>query len=111
MAIDWDGLLLRPVMGALGEKVFYTPRGGMQITITDAVWDEESAEIAIGEDGQMSTQRKPTCGIRIAALNGLAAAQGDTVIRDKTGRIYMVKDPVPDGLGHVRLMLMAKAGQ
>lgn len=109
MAIDWDGLLLKPVMGVFGEQVTYVPRGGAPIAISDAVFDEESAEIAIGEDAQMSTQRKPVVGIRVAAL-GQAAAQGATIIRASTGLAYVVKDVVPDGHGHVRLVLMAKSG-
>lgn len=111
MAIDWDGLVLGPVMGAFGEKIVYTPRGGAPIVIPDAVFDEESADIAIGEDGQVSTQQKPTCGIRQAALLGATASQGDSVRRDLNGRIYLVREPIPDGHGHIRLMLMTKAGQ
>ncbi len=112
MPVDWDAEILGPVMAEFGEQITYLPRGASPIVITDAVFDEESAEIAIGEDAQLSTQRKPTCGIRIAALNGVAiTSQSDTVIREKTGMAYIVKDPVPDGHGHVRLTLMTKGGQ
>ena len=109
MAIDWDNFLLRSVMGVFGEAITYTPRGGAPIAITDAVFDEESGDIAIGEDAQMSTQRKPICGIRTAAL-GIAAAQGDTVTRVSNGLAYIVKDVIPDGHGHVKVVLMAKSG-
>ncbi|KUR80762.1 hypothetical protein [Novosphingobium sp. FSW06-99] len=109
MAIDWDSLLLGPVMGVFGEAISYVPRGGAPIAIADAVFDEESADIAIGEDAQMSTQRKPICGIRIGAL-GQAASQGDTILRLGTGVAYIVKDVIPDGHGHAKLVLMSKSG-
>ncbi|MDR3408467.1 MAG: hypothetical protein P4L68_08215 [Methylovirgula sp.] len=111
MAIDWDGLVLKGVMDIFGEPISYVPRGGAPIAITDAVFDEESAEIAVGEDGQMATLRKPTCGIRVAALGGAIASQSDTMIRIATGLAYIVKDVVPDGHGHIRLTLMTKGGQ
>ena len=44
MAIDWDGLVLGPVMGAFGEKIVYTPRGGVPIVISDAVFDARCRE-------------------------------------------------------------------
>jgi len=110
MPINWDALLLSGVMGIFGEPISYTPRGGAPIVITDAVFDEESADIAIGEDAQMSTQRKPICGIRVAAL-GQAAAQNDTVTRTSTGLAYIVKDVIPDGHGHVKLVLQSKSGR
>ena len=108
MAINWDSLLLGPVMATFGEAITYTPRGGAPIAITDAVFDEESADIAIGEDAQVSTQRKPLCGIRTAALAPASANQGDTLTRTGTGVVYIVKDVIPDGHGHVRLILMSK---
>lgn len=107
MAIDWDGELLRPVMATFGEAVIYTPRGQGPVAIGDAVFDAETAEVVIGDDGEPTTQRKPVLGIRIAAL-GRDPAQGDSVRIVRTGVTYVVKAAEPDGKGHASLSLMLK---
>lgn len=108
MAIDWDSLILGPVMGVFGEEAVYTPQGVSPVTIPDAVFDEESADIQLGEDGQATTQRKPVLGIRVSALP-VAPKQGDRVRITRTGGAYIVKEPIPDGKGHVHLTLQVAA--
>lgn len=107
MAIDWDAEVLGPVMAVFGEAVLYLPRYGSPISIPDAVFDEESSEIQIGEDAQVATQRKPVLGIRAALVPG--AAQSDRVQIVRTGTMYVVKDVEPDGHGHLKLSLMLAA--
>lgn len=108
--IDWDAAILAPVMGVFGEQVIYTPRNGVPVVITDAVFDEEAAEIQIGEDGQATTQRKPTLGMR-ASWFYTPPAQSDRVLIVRTGVTYIVKNPQPDGHGHIRCDLMLAAAQ
>ena len=105
MAIDWDNLLLGPTMGIFGQQVIYTPAGYPPVTIADAVFDHESAEIQLGEDGQQSIQRKPVLGIRMSWLP-VCPAQNDTVQISSTGCRYVVREAIPDGHGHARLTLM-----
>lgn len=108
MSIDWDGLVLSPVMGVFGDEVIYTPRGGSPVTINDAVFDEESTELAVGMDDQASTQRRPVLGIRSSSLP-FAPKQDDRVTIVKTGKTYIVREALPDGHGHIHLKLMATA--
>jgi hypothetical protein len=107
MSIDWDDLVLGPVMAVFGEEVIYTPRGGAPITIPDAVFDEENYDVDIGADGQEVNLKKPIVGIRAAALNGYDPKQNDRVTISRTGQSFIVKNPNPDGHGHIVLLLMA----
>jgi hypothetical protein len=107
MSIDWDDLVLGPVMAVFGEKVIYTPRGGAPITIDDAVFDEENYDVAIGADGQEVNLKKPIVGIRAAVLGGYDPKQNDRVTILRTGQNFIVKNPNPDGHGHIVLLLMA----
>lgn len=107
MAIDWAAEVLGPVMAEFGEAIVYLPRHASPIPIADAVFDEESAEVQIGEDAQVSTQRKPVLGIRAALVP--CAAQSDRVRIVRTGKTYVVKDVEPDGHGHLKLTLMQAA--
>jgi hypothetical protein len=109
MAIDWDAILLGPVMGKFGQVVIYTPRGGSSITITDAVWDEGATETTIVGEEQVTIQR-PLLGIRQAALGGVTAAQNDRVQIVASGEVYLVKNPLPDSHGHIRLQLAKVSG-
>lgn len=112
MSIDWDSLVLKPVMAVFGDEVIYTPRGGSPVTITDAVFDEEAMDMQLEVDGQTSTQHRPTLGIRLAALSpdlSIEPRQSDRVQIVKTGKVYVVREPIPDGHGHVLLKLMATA--
>lgn len=108
MSIDWDDLVLGPAMGLFGDKVIYTPRGGAPVTIPDAVFDEEAIELQLDQDGQTTTQRRPVLGIRASALP-VEPKQSDRVQIVKTGKVYVVREPIPDGHGHVHLKLMATA--
>ena len=103
--IDWDRLVLGPVMGVFGEEVIFLPRSGSPVTIPDAVFDEEAAEVQIGQDGQPVTLRKPVLGIRAARLP-FEPKQSDRVLITRTGGSYVVKTVEPDGHGSIRMDLM-----
>lgn len=108
MAIDWDGLVLQPVMGVFGEELIYTPRGGSPVTIPDAVVDDEATEMQLDGDGQTTIQKRPIIGIRASALPA-DARQNDTVKVTKTGKVYVVREAIPDGHGHIVLKVMVTA--
>lgn len=117
MSIDWDRLVLAPVMGLFGEGQasdqstwpIYTPRGLAPFALADAVFDAEYEQVDVNpEDGSASTSRRPVLGVR-AALFPRLPAQGDTVLIPSTGKTYVVRDVQPDGHGHAKLMLMETA--
>ena len=105
MSIDWDSELLGPVMAVFGELAVYTPRTGSPISIPDAVFDEEVADVQVGEDGQVSSQRKPLLGVR-SHWFASPPLQSDRVTIMRTGTTYIVRDSQADGHGWIRLELM-----
>ena len=117
MAIDWDALVLAPVMAVFGEgdpavpasQPFYTPRGLPGFPLADAVFDAEYEQIEINQaDGSQSTTHRPVLGVR-TSLFPRPPAQNDKVFIPSTGKTYVVRDVQPDGHGHAKLMLMEMA--
>lgn len=119
MSIDWDALVLGPVMGIFGEGVpddatkaswpLYTPRGLAAFRLADAVFDAEYEQVDVNPgDGTVSTSRRPVLGVR-RSLFPRPPAQNDAVFIPKTGKTYVVRDVQPDGHGHDKLMLQERA--
>lgn len=114
MAIDWDGLVLAPVMGVFGEDErtglpIYTPRGLPAFNLADAVFDAEYEQVDVNpDDGTTSTSRRPVLGVRLSLFQR-PPAQSDRVYIPKAGKTYVVRDVHPDGHGHAKLMLQESA--
>lgn len=113
MAIDWDAILLAPVMGVFGEGIpavpsswpIYTPAGGIGFPLEDAVFDRAYAVVVLDGDGSEVTSRKPCLGVR-RSLFAADPKQDDTVFIPSVPGSFIVKDVQPDGHGHVKLILM-----
>jgi hypothetical protein len=117
VAIDWDRLVLAPVMGLFGEGQasdqstwpIYTPSELEPFALADAVFDAEYEQVDINpQDMSTSTSRRPVLGVRVA-LFPRTPAQGDTAFIPSMGKTYVVRDVQPDGHGHAKLMLMEMA--
>ena len=119
MAIDWDGLVLSPVMTIFGEGdetdpsawPLYTPQVGDPFRLACAVFDREYLDVQTnGEGSQISTQR-PMLGVRLTLfpppLGDLPVSplQGDRVFIPSVGITYIVKEVRRDGHGEAKLML------
>jgi hypothetical protein len=71
------------------------------------VFDEENYDVVVGDDGQQVNLKKPIIGIRAAVLNGYDPKQNDRIFITRTSQNFIVKNPNPDGHGHIVLELMA----
>lgn len=106
MAIDWDGLVLAPLIAAFGEDegIIYYPQGGQEFDI-DGVYDENNRDLdMIGSRVNTST---PVVGARLAQFQRfqISPQQGDQLRIKRTGELFDVKDTDEDGRGHVKLKL------
>jgi hypothetical protein len=114
MAIDWDDVVLGPVMATFGEDErtgppVYTPRGLPAFELADAVFDAQYEHVeAAPDDGAASSTRRPVLGVRLSLFKRPPAAS-DRVMIPSTGKGYVVKDVQPDGHGHALLILMERA--
>ena len=114
MAIDWDGLVLGPVMGVFGEGVpadqsacpIYQPTGLAPFRLQDAVFDRAYADVNLDPDLGETTSRKPCLGVR-DALFPRAPAQNDMVYIPSVAITFVVSNVQADGHGHSKLILMA----
>jgi hypothetical protein len=111
MAIDWDAVVLSPVMAIFGEgsgDVTYYPLatiGSAGFGLADAVFDEAHTVTLMDGDQPVSTVM-PCLGVRQALFADYAGEPTQGAQVRITGKgLYVVRDPQPDGHGHVLLLL------
>ncbi|WP_157218675.1 head-tail joining protein [Flavisphingomonas formosensis] len=119
MSIDWDALVLSPVMAIFGEGdgtdaslPTYMPAAGGSFALADAVFDREYLAVTTNDDGSENATRKPILGVRLArfAEAGVGGpVQNDKVLIPSVGITYIVREVQPDGHGHALLLLNATA--
>lgn len=112
MSIDWDALVLSPVMEIFGEGEanqstwpLYTPRGLLPFRLADAVFDRAYADVVLEGDDAGSTTKKPCLGVRVS-LFPREPQQNDRVYIPSVDLTFIVKDVQADGHGHAKLLLM-----
>lgn len=103
--IDWNAIVLAPVMGVFGEQVLYQPAVGTPFGINHAVFDDGFTEVdPLGSPGVLSA--KPVLGVKLSEFPfGFDAkeAQGDRFTVARTGVTYIVRSGEPDSHGHALL--------
>lgn len=100
--IDWNGLVLGPLMDVFGEPVTYTPAGGSPLSIT-AIFDEAYTPVQLVADPEVNAVM-PVLGVQLSQFPAgfdPRNAQGDTFIA--RGKSYVVKNGKPDSHGGARL--------
>lgn len=106
MAIDWNGLVLAPVLGIFAEDVTHQPASGDAWTAT-GVFTEGYQALSMLEDGTPITTEIPRLGIALADYPA-APVQGDTfTIR---GAVYTVAEVRIDSHGRADLILNFLSG-
>lgn len=110
MAIDWDEMVLAPMMSAdvFGENIqpTYRPAVGGSFQI-DGVFDAPYLGLAMGPDGEpVAALQQPVLGVRLAQF-AVLPLQGDQITIASTGKTYVVANVEPDGKGWAKLILMS----
>ena len=111
--IDWDALLLSPLMDVFGEGVpsdpstwpTYIPTSGPSFQLRGAVFDSEYIEVTTGGEGFENTSQHPVLGVRLSLFPS-PPVQDDKVTIPSVGATYRVREVQPDGHGHAKLVLM-----
>lgn len=104
MAIDWDAMVLAPIMDTFGEPAVYVSPSQPSFSLT-GVFDREHVEVSFDAGGAAVSSRHPVFGCRASAFPaGVTPAQGDYLTIQ--GATYRVMDVQPDGRGHVFLLLV-----
>lgn len=102
MAIDWDKVLLAPVVGVFGEPVRYIPRLGSPFDVV-LVYDEANKDLDLAGGTGVNTSN-PLASGQLSSFP-TTPVQGDTLTIVRTGESFKVKDVETDGHGAVKLML------
>ena len=110
MGLDWDELVLAPVMAVFGDAVTYRPVNAPAFTISDAVYDSQYTYVLHGggPNGEDVTTTSPMLGVRAAVCPN--PAQDDQVFIGTFNGLpvnttFVVKDVRPDSHGHTILLL------
>jgi hypothetical protein len=108
--VNFDALVLGPTFDAFAEPVTFIPAAGGIITtyggpnIGRGVFDHGHTLLEVQGDGAPVSTETPMLGIRLSEFS-TAPVQNDQVYIPSVNSTYMVRDPMPDGHGHARLML------
>lgn len=107
--IDWDAVVLGPVMAIFGEDPahglpIYRPAEGAPFTLTDAVFDDAFHALVMGSDGAELGTVQPVLGVRLS-LFPTPPERGDEVDVPRAGMSFVVQEVQPDGHGHAKLLL------
>lgn len=106
--MDIDGLILGPLFAIFEdtEPLTYQPASGGSFSV-NGIFDVAFKDTDPTPGMEVTTAR-PVCGIREAEFTAQGKAlpnQGDTLIRNLTGRLYQVQEPRADGHGWQLLIL------
>lgn len=112
MPIDWDKVVIGPVVAKFGEPVTYTPAGasapvpaiggGPIMGVYDEAYTDQNTIDGLVE----ANTTMPVLGVRLAQF-ALAPSQNDQLVIQRTGEQYIVKDVRADGHGWAKLLLQA----
>jgi hypothetical protein len=106
VAVDFDALVLKPCIATFGEPITYTPAGGSPIAIS-GVFDPAYTHVTLNDSGIPFTSILPVLGIRMLVLP--QAPEQDDLVTAR-GLNYIVRDALPDGRGHYKLLLNLLTG-
>lgn len=110
MPVDFDALVLGPTFDAFAEPVVFTPAAGGIITTLNGpnagrgVFDHGHRLLEIASDGLPTSTEVPVLGVRLSEFS-TPPQQNDLVQIPSVNATYVVRDTMPDGHGHSRLML------
>lgn len=102
MPIDFDRLLISPLVAHLGQAARYQPPGEADWHDTRAVFDEAHEFVELQGEVPISTT-SPAAFVRLADLPAGAPEQGGLL--EVAGRAWRITDVQPDGAGGALLPL------
>jgi hypothetical protein len=102
--IDWDAVVIGPLMKVFGEPATYTPPGGTAFPIT-GIFDDAYLREMLLEDGSTGTNTvSAVLGVQLSQFSTPPAQNGSLMV-NSTGATYLVREVRPDSRGGAKLML------
>lgn len=104
MPVNWDAVVIGPLMGVFGESVTYTPRGGAALQITGVFDDAYLKEVMFEDATSGVTTVSAVLGVQLAQF-AAPPAQNDSLTVASNGATYLVREVRTDSRGGAKLML------
>lgn len=108
--IDWDSLVIGPLMGVFGEPATYMPLAGGSLPIT-VVFDDAYLKEVMFEDASSGVTEVSACvGVQLSQFTA-DPAQNDQIyipanpVKRRLAATYVVRQPRLDSRGSARLLL------
>lgn len=102
--INWDAVVIGPLMRVFGEPVTYTPPGGAAFQIT-GVFDDAYLREMLFEDGSAGTNTvSAVLGVQLSQFSTPPVQNGSLTVASN-GATYLVREVRPDSRGGAKLML------
>ncbi|KVZ18635.1 hypothetical protein WT88_29590 [Burkholderia stagnalis] len=107
--IDFDALVNVAVADTFGEPMTYQPAGGGAPYMVSGVFAEPYRRQEFDGDGSAHwVTTAPSVGFRLSDL-AATPATNDKIVRQKTGVVYRIVEPQPNGIGWINLTLKVSA--
>ncbi len=104
MPVNWDAVVIGPLMGVFSEPVAYTSILGASFQVT-GVYDKAFFAVDV-ETGSLVSTSQPTLGVQLSQFpSNYLPKQGDQLQIVGTGEQWEVREVHSDGKGGARLML------
>lgn len=102
--VDWDAVVVGPLMRVFGEPVNYTPQDAPAFQIA-GVFDDAYLKEHLFDDATTGVTTVSAClGVQLSQF-GVAPAQNDALLVVRTGASYLVREVRVDSRGGARLLL------
>jgi hypothetical protein len=108
--IDWDAVVIGPLMGVFGEPATYMPLAGGSFPIT-VVFDDAYLKEAMFEDGSSGVVEVSACiGVQLSQFTADPLQNDQLFIpanpaKRRLAATYIVRKPMVDSRGAARLLL------
>ena len=104
MAVDWETTVGAPTVAVFGEAATYYPASGAPSFPVTGVFDNQFRSSSVKDDEAPESDSLPVFGVNSRQF-ATPPVQDDKLIIASTGKIYLVKEPRPDGHGIYHLVL------
>lgn len=102
--IDWDGVVIGPLMTVFAEPVTYLPLAGGSVSVTGVFDDAYLKEVMFEDASTGVTEVSAVLGVQVSQFQS-PLAQNDQLIVIRTGARYLVRQPRFDSHGAAKLLL------
>ncbi|HEX7906857.1 MAG TPA: hypothetical protein VF534_02025 [Paraburkholderia sp.] len=102
--IDWDAVVIGPLMTVFAEPVTYLPLAGGSVSVTGVFDDAYLKEVMFEDASTGTTEVSATLGVQLSQFQS-PPIQNDKLTLVRTGATYIVRQVRLDSRGGARLLL------